>query len=45
VPLIYGTLTDRIEAAAAESVLAHLIKLEEEGRARRVDDRWETVET
>jgi glyoxylase-like metal-dependent hydrolase (beta-lactamase superfamily II) len=44
VPQIYGKLADSIEAAAAESVLAHLLKLEEEGTARRRDDgRWEGV--
>jgi glyoxylase-like metal-dependent hydrolase (beta-lactamase superfamily II) len=44
VPRIYGRLTDTIEAAAAESVLAHLIKLEEDGIARCSDDgRWERV--
>lgn len=41
VPRIYGKLADSIEAAAAESVLAHLIKLEEDGvAARDVDGRW-----
>jgi ribonuclease/clavin/mitogillin len=41
VPLIYGKLTDSIAAAAAESVLAHLIKLEEDGAAHaRADGRW-----
>lgn len=41
VPRIYGKLMDSIEAAAAESVLAHLIKLEEDGRAARAGDgRW-----
>ncbi|OFW11448.1 MAG: hypothetical protein A3H96_00660 [Acidobacteria bacterium RIFCSPLOWO2_02_FULL_67_36] len=42
---VYGRLPPVLVGAAGESVLAHLIKLEEEGRARRVDDRWETVET
>lgn len=41
VPLIYGTLTASIAAAAAESVLAHLVKLEEDGAAHRdADGRW-----
>lgn len=44
VPGIYGRLNDRIAVAASESVLAHLIKLEEEGRARRSDDgRWHAL--
>ncbi len=32
---IYDSLPDALRQAAAESVLAHLVKLEEEGRARR----------
>ena len=41
VPLIYGTLIDSIAAAATESVLAHLVKLEEDGIARcDGDGRW-----
>jgi len=44
VPLIYGKLTDSIEAAAAESVLAHLMKLEDDGAAQRdADGRWSVV--
>jgi glyoxylase-like metal-dependent hydrolase (beta-lactamase superfamily II) len=44
VPLIYGTLTDSIAAAAADSVLAHLIKLEEDGAARRdANGRWRVL--
>jgi glyoxylase-like metal-dependent hydrolase (beta-lactamase superfamily II) len=41
VPRIYGKLADSVEAAAAESILAHLMKLEEDGVARRDDSgRW-----
>jgi glyoxylase-like metal-dependent hydrolase (beta-lactamase superfamily II) len=41
VPRIYGNLTDSIAAAAAETVLAHLMKLEEEGAVRRdATSRW-----
>jgi glyoxylase-like metal-dependent hydrolase (beta-lactamase superfamily II) len=42
VPRVYGTLEPGIEKAAAESVLAHLVKLEEEGGARRdPEGRWQ----
>jgi glyoxylase-like metal-dependent hydrolase (beta-lactamase superfamily II) len=37
---IYGALNPILSAAAAESVLAHLIKLHEEGRAYVSDDGW-----
>jgi glyoxylase-like metal-dependent hydrolase (beta-lactamase superfamily II) len=37
---IYGERPSAIAAAAADSVLAHLIKLEEEHRAARSGDRW-----
>jgi glyoxylase-like metal-dependent hydrolase (beta-lactamase superfamily II) len=40
VPEVYGTLAAGLDAAAAESVLAHLIKLEEEGRAENDGDIW-----
>lgn len=36
VPRVYGALEPRLAAAAADSVLAHLLKLEEEGRATPV---------
>jgi glyoxylase-like metal-dependent hydrolase (beta-lactamase superfamily II) len=48
---IYELLPDTLRAAAEESVLAHLLKLEEESRARRVEDRggadlvFETVQS
>lgn len=35
VPRVYGTLHPTLAPAAAETVLAHLVKLEEEGRATR----------
>ena len=39
---IYAGLREDLKGPAAESVLAHLIKLEDEGRARRVDgSEWE----
>jgi hypothetical protein len=34
---IYGEYPDELHAAAARSVMAHLLKLEGEGRAARVD--------
>ena len=40
VPLIYGRLADVLLRAAAESVLAHLRKLEGEGLAREEEGRW-----
>lgn len=40
-PAIYGRLADRIGAAAVETVVAHLVKLEEDGAAARdAGDRW-----
>jgi glyoxylase-like metal-dependent hydrolase (beta-lactamase superfamily II) len=40
VPRIYGVLTPVLKAAAADSVLAHLVKLHEEQRAFVSDDGW-----
>ena len=44
---VYDRLADALTGAARESVLAHLIKLESEGRVRRatddLDDAWERV--
>lgn len=37
---IYGALNPMLSVAAAESVLAHLIKLHDEGRAYVFDDGW-----
>jgi glyoxylase-like metal-dependent hydrolase (beta-lactamase superfamily II) len=37
---IYRGLNPALVPMARESVLAHLLKLEEEGRARRVGDEW-----
>jgi glyoxylase-like metal-dependent hydrolase (beta-lactamase superfamily II) len=41
VPMIYTNLHPDLLAAAAESVLAHLIKLQDEGRASRDEDGWQ----
>jgi glyoxylase-like metal-dependent hydrolase (beta-lactamase superfamily II) len=43
VPRIYGVLTPALEAAAADSVLAHLMKLHDERRAFVSDDGWRLV--
>lgn len=40
VPRIYGALNPALSAAAADSVLAHLIKLHDEQRAFVSDDGW-----
>jgi len=40
VPKIYGVLSPMLEAAAADSVLAHLVKLHDERRAFVSDDGW-----
>lgn len=37
---VYGGLKDSLAPLAQESVMAHLLKLEGEGRARRDGDRW-----
>lgn len=41
VPAIYRDLDPRLIAAAAQSVLAHLLELESEGLVRRRENRWE----
>jgi glyoxylase-like metal-dependent hydrolase (beta-lactamase superfamily II) len=40
VPRIYGVLDPMLSAAAADSVLAHLVKLHDEHRAFVADDGW-----
>src|SRR6476620_3797723 len=40
VPRIYGVLSPALSAAAADSVLAHLVKLHDEQRAFVSDDGW-----
>lgn len=44
VPLIYRGLKEALLQVARETVLAHLIKLEREGRAGRRDDLWHIIE-
>ena len=44
VPLIYRGLRENLMQVARETVLAHLLKLEREGRARRHDDSWHIIE-
>ena len=41
---IYQLIKERLVPLAKESVLAHLAKLEREGRARRDSDRWHIIE-
>jgi len=41
---VYRNLNETMQRLAAESVLAHLIKLEGEGRARRDSDAWHMIE-
>lgn len=40
VPRIYGELSPMLSAAAADSILAHLVKLHDEQRAYVSDDGW-----
>ena len=42
---IYEALTDDLRAAASESVLAHLMKLRDEGRALEQDGGWALIAT
>ena len=44
VPRIYGVLASPLSAAAADSVLAHLVKLHDEQRAFVADDGWQLQE-
>lgn len=37
---VYGTIDPRLRRAAVRNVLAHLLKLEAEGRVRRKDELW-----
>jgi hypothetical protein len=39
---IYASLASGLRAAAVETVLAHLVHLEETGRATRAGDIWRT---
>jgi glyoxylase-like metal-dependent hydrolase (beta-lactamase superfamily II) len=43
VPPVYGPLDRRLVAAAGRSLLAHLIKLEAEGAARREGEGWRSA--
>ncbi len=44
VPLIYRGLKENLFQVARETVLAHLLKLEREGRAGRRGDSWHIIE-
>ncbi|MDJ0710014.1 MAG: MBL fold metallo-hydrolase [Woeseiaceae bacterium] len=43
VPHVYQDVPNRLYGWAERSLLAHLIKLEEDGRAKRSSDRWSLV--
>lgn len=43
VPHVYGDVDKKLYGWAERSLLAHLLKLEEEGAAKRVAERWTTV--
>lgn len=43
VPVAYADTPPALYPLAQRSLLAHLIKLEGEGRARRADERWSLV--
>ena len=45
VPRIYRYLSPALVAAAADSVLAHLVKLQDEGRAEVSEGRWTLTES
>ena len=42
---VYAGLSDSLVPLAEESVTAHLVKLEHDGRARRVGDAWNIMES
>jgi hypothetical protein len=42
---IYPSLAASLVPVARESVVAHLLKLEHEGRARRDGERWRLVDS
>jgi hydroxyacylglutathione hydrolase len=44
VPLIYPGLRQNLTQVARETILAHLLKLDREGRARRHDESWHIME-
>ncbi|MDB5838248.1 MAG: fold metallo-hydrolase [Herminiimonas sp.] len=43
VPVVYNDVPERRHAMAARSLLAHLIKLKEDGRASESNGRWEAI--
>ena len=42
-PHVYDEVDSRLHRLASRSLLAHLLKLEEEGRARRDGERWRLI--
>jgi glyoxylase-like metal-dependent hydrolase (beta-lactamase superfamily II) len=43
VPIVYADTPERLHRAARRSLYAHLLKLEQDGRARCNDDEWRLV--
>jgi glyoxylase-like metal-dependent hydrolase (beta-lactamase superfamily II) len=43
VPLVYDDVSPKLHPVARRSLLAHLLKLEKEGRARRSAEIWEPI--
>ena len=41
-PLVYDDVSPQLHALASHSLLAHLIRLQEEGRAGLLGDRWQS---
>lgn len=41
-PLVYDDVSPQLHALASYSLLAHLIRLQEEGRAQLLGDRWQS---
>lgn len=42
-PLVYEDVDEKLHRLASRSLLAHLLKLESEGRSKCVNDRWRLV--
>jgi hypothetical protein len=40
VPMVYRDIGEHLHGVAARSLLAHLLKLEDDGRAQRDAERW-----
>ncbi len=42
-PFVYDEIDERLHRLASRSLLAHLLKLESDGRAQCVSERWSTI--